>query len=319
MSDFYKKLLHFLFSSILTFFLLRKFIPILKRIFPAFPSERSMHKIVKPSSGGISFIFIYSILAIYQGFYLPLLSLPMAFIGLIDDKFNISKLVRLICQIFTLIIIIIYLRNDQNNIAYILSNSGYLGYFILLFIGTGIINFINFMDGIDGLICGSMIIIFLTLNGDIHYLLPIIGTLTSFLYFNWYPSKIFMGDTGSLFLGTYLVSLIYSSSTFVISLKIFLLCSPLFLDAIICLLRRFINGKNIFKAHKSHLYQRLVSNGIKHSTVAILYISSISLLSIFYLLSNTINLLIVTILVLIFGFYIDKKYALDFNKTLNYK
>ena len=319
MSDFYKKLFHFLFSAILTFFLLKIFIPILKRIFPAFPSERGMHKIVKPSSGGISFIFIYSILAIYQGFYLPLLSVPMAVIGLIDDKFNISKLVRLICQIFTLMIIIIYLRNDQNNIAYLLSNNGFLGYFILLFVGTGIINFINFMDGIDGLICGSMIVIFLTLNGDIHYLLPIIGTLTSFLYFNWYPSKIFMGDTGSLFLGTYLVSLIYSSSTFTISLKIFLLCSPLFLDAIICLLRRFIYGKNIFKAHKSHLYQRLVSNGIKHSTVAILYISSISLLSIIYLFSNIINLLIVTSLVLIFGFYLDKKYALDFNKTLNYK
>ena len=315
MSDFFTKLLHFLFSSILTFFLLKKFIPILKIFFPAIPSERGMHQIVKPSSGGISFIFIYSILAIYQRFYLPLLSLPMAIIGLIDDKFNISKLIRFIFQICTLFIIIIYLSNEQDNIASVFSNYGIWGYFVLLLIGTAIINFINFMDGIDGLICGSMIIIFLTLNGEIHYLLPIIGTLTSFLYFNWYPSKIFMGDTGSLFLGTYLVSLIYSSSTIVVSFKIFLLCSPLFLDTIICLFRRLINRKNIFKAHKSHLYQRLVSNGIKHSTVTILYISSISLLSIFYLLSSTLNLLIATILVLFFGIYLDIKYALEFNKT----
>ena len=68
------------------------------------------------------------------------------------------------------------------------------------------------MDGIDGLICGSMIIIFSTLDGGFYNLSPLIGTLTAFLYFNWYPSKIFMGDAGSLFLGSYLVSLMYSSS-----------------------------------------------------------------------------------------------------------
>ena len=51
-----------------------------------------MHKIIKASSGGISFILIYIILVIYQGFYLPLLSLPMAVIGLIDDKYNISRI-----------------------------------------------------------------------------------------------------------------------------------------------------------------------------------------------------------------------------------
>jgi len=174
------------------------------------------------------------------------------------------------------------------------------------------------MDGIDGLITGSMIVIFLTLNGEFHYLLPIIGTLSGFLYFNWHPSKIFMGDTGSLYLGTFLVSLMFSSSSGVISnFRIILLCSPLFLDALICILRNLINKRNIFQAHKSHLYQRLVSNGLKHSLVASIYILSIALLSLVYLFSNTLNLFIFSFLIFLFGIFIDKKYALEFNKTLN--
>ena len=312
---FFYKLSHFLFSFIFTFLLLKKFIPILKKFFPAFPSERGMHKIVKPSSGGISFILIYSLLVVYQGFYLPLLSLPMAIVGLIDDKFNIPKLAKYICQVITLVFIIFYLKVDSNNIISTFSDFGFIGYLLLLFIGTAIINFINFMDGIDGLICGSMIIIFFTLNSQIHYLLPIIGTLSAFLYFNWYPSKIFMGDTGSLFLGSYLVSLMYSTSNILINFKIFLLCSPLFFDAISCLFRRFINKKNIFKSHKSHLYQRLVSNGIEHSKVTLIYLCSICFLSIFYLYSNTLMLFIASIFIFIFGFFIDKKYAKDFNKS----
>ena len=315
MNQFQIKAVHFFSSTILTFVLLKISIPTLKRIFPAIPSKRGMHRIVKPSSGGISFVLIYSFLALYQGFYLPLLAIPMSIVGLIDDKFNISKLARLAFQVLTLFIIILYLRNDTGNLASQFSNYGFLGYFTLLIFGTAVINFINFMDGIDGLISGSMIIIFLTLNEQVHYLLPIIGTLTAFLYFNWYPSKIFMGDTGSLYLGTYLSSLMFSSDGLTNNFKIILLCSPLFLDALICIIRRFINKKNIFQAHKSHLYQRLVSNGLKHSVVSSIYIFSIALLALFYLFSNTITLFTVSCLIFFLGIFLDKKYAIDFNKT----
>ena len=147
------------------------------------PNERGMHTYTKASSGGLSFILIYSILVIYQGFYLPLFSLPMAIIGLIDDKFNISRILRIVFQILTLLLIIAYLNNDANTFAYQLTQYGFLGYIFLLILGTSSINFVNFMDGIDGLVCGSMIIILLTLNGDVHYLLPLIGTLSGFLSF----------------------------------------------------------------------------------------------------------------------------------------
>ena len=127
------------------------------------------------------------------------------------------------------------------------------------------------MDGIDGLVCGSMIIIFSFLNIDFHYLLPIIGTLIGFLFFNWEPSKVFMGDSGSLFLGSYLATLILSLGSWFAIFKALILCSPILLDASSCLLIRFIKGQNIFSPHKLHLYQRLVSGGLSHSKVSLIY------------------------------------------------
>ena len=108
MSGLITKLTHLIISFSFTFILLKNFIPIFKKIIPAIPNERGMHKIIKASSGGISFILIYTILVIYQGFYLPLLSLPIAIIGLIDDKYNISRIFRLLSQIISVLIIVFY-------------------------------------------------------------------------------------------------------------------------------------------------------------------------------------------------------------------
>ena len=147
----------FLIFSIVTFFTIKITIPIFKKFFPANPTERGMHNKVKPTSGGILFIISYSLLALYQEYYLALLSLPLAIIGLIDDKLNLSKLVRYLAQVITLIIILLFLQSQ--NIGFLNSNHNLLLYSAMIFFGSAIINFINFMDGIDGLICGSMIII----------------------------------------------------------------------------------------------------------------------------------------------------------------
>lgn len=242
--------LNFFLPLIFTYFFLKKIIPFLRKFTPAKPSKRGMHSKTKPSSGGITFIITYSFIAIFQGFYLPLLSLPLAVIGIFDDKYNISRLFRLSFQIFTLISILFYFKTNGPNLINDLSDKNSLFLIILIFIGALIINSINFMDGIDGLICSSMIIIFATLNSNSLNLIPLIGTLFAFLYFNWFPSKVFMGDSGSLFLGSYLTSLIYSSDNLIDMIKIILLASPLLLDSLICIIRRFINKQNIFTSHK---------------------------------------------------------------------
>ena len=311
------KSIHFLFSFILTFFFLKTFIPILRKIFPVIPNERGMHNIVKPSSGGISFIAIYFVLALYQGFFLPLFSIPISIIGVVDDKFNLSKFLRFLFQVFTVLLIILYLRNDPDGFVNTITNYGFIGYFFLIIFGTSIINFINFMDGIDGLICGSMIVIFSTLNGGIHNLTPLIGTLTAFLYFNWYPSKIFMGDAGSLFLGSYLVSIMYSNSSDLIGLfRICLLCSPILLDALFCILRRMINKKNIFKAHKSHLFQRLYDSGWSHSKISLIFIFFTLLVTLAVIINNIPIIFITVIATIISGIILDYKYATPFEKSI---
>ena len=305
---------HFFITLIVSYFFFRSSIPFLKKIFPAIPSERGMHSYVKPTSGGILFIIIYTLVAIYQNFYLPLLSIPISIVGLLDDKFILSNKIKFIFQISTVTFILFFLKNqDTSFLSYFLENNFYL-YFLLIFLGVGIINFVNFMDGIDGIVCGCMIIIFVSINGTFHYLFPAIGALSAFLIFNWQPSRIFMGDTGSLFLGSYLVSLIFNTPSIIEALKIIFLCTPLLADPALLIIRKLINKENILKPHKLHLYQRLVSNGFSHSRVSLIYIFSTLLLGIIYNYFDLKYLICCSFAVVIFGNFLDKKYAADFSK-----
>ena len=164
MPTFLSNFLEIILAAIISYLILKNILPLLKKIFPASPNERSLHKYVKPSSGGITFILTYNFFAISQGVFLPFLSLPLALVGMIDDKFNLSRLIRYICQISTVLFFTIYLNQNTNLFISRLIESNFIFIIILLFIGTVIINSINFMDGIDGLIAGNMIIIFATLN-----------------------------------------------------------------------------------------------------------------------------------------------------------
>ena len=293
MSKFIYVFLNFSLPLIFTYFFLKKIIPFLRKFIPANPSKRGMHEKTKPSSGGISFIITYTFTAIFQGSYLPLLSLPLAVIGIFDDKYNISRLFRFIFQIFTIIFIIFYLKINDSNLINELSNTNSLFLFVLIFFGAFTINSINFMDGIDGLICSYMIVIFATLNSDSLNLIPLIG---------------------SLFLGSYLISLIYSSDNYIDMIKIILLSSPLLLDSLVCIVRRLINKQNIFTSHKLHLYQRLVSSGINHSIVTLIYFFSIVFLAIFFKFTNLAYLFIASLIIIVLGILLDKNYATNFHE-----
>ena len=307
-------LVHLVFTISITFIFLKISIPILKRNMPANPTERGMHKEKKASSGGILFILIYIIYASYQEFFLPFFSIPISIIGLIDDKYYLSRRVRLIAQIISIAVFLLTSYFIGNGILATITSLKYFlfMFFLLLLIGTSIINFMNFMDGIDGLVCGCMIVIFSFMNFEIHYLLPIIGTLIGFLFFNWEPSKVFMGDTGSLFLGSYLATLILGQNSIVLIFNSLILCAPILLDALICILIRLSKKQNILQPHKLHLYQRLVSGGFSHSQVSLIYIMSTFFLGLVYLTSNTYLLILALIFVLSFGLYLNKNYAESF-------
>ena len=299
-------------SIFLTLILGLLLIPLLKKFILDYPNIRSSHKSATPTSGGIIFIIPICVLSTLSNDYSPLYCLPLAFVGLIDDRFNLNSIFRYTTQILTVSLILL---NSNQSISFFSINSGFLNILIFLFIGTAIINFINFMDGLDGIVTGTMLVTFFMLyvkNIDLTSIIAA-GSLLSFLIFNWSPAKVFMGDVGSTFIAALFMSKLLNSndlSNFYIS--IIPLC-PFWFDCITCLIRRFRAGQNIFKAHKFHLYQRLNQAGWSHSKVSLVYISCTFCLYLVSMFNNLLISSISAIILLCFGFIIDKKFAKPFN------
>ena len=317
-------LILFLISFVISNLLLKRLINLLKYSFLDIPNNRSSHSNAKPRGGGIIFVIaalISSLIAYFKNdfesiYFIPLISLPLAIIGFLDDKKGLSTKIRFFTQFltgFSIISFSQFLEFFPNKNTFILI---FIIFISILFI-SGFINFINFMDGLDGLISGCMLILFSTAIikiGSLIYLIPLVASLIAFLRFNWEPSKIFMGDIGSTFLGSVYVSMIVHSKDFETFLCLSLLPFPLFFDCIICLIRRLLSKQNIFDSHKSHLYQRLQQAGWSHSKVSLTYMLSIIILSFSYLIGGY-NYLITSIgLVSIIAIIIEKKYAVPFKK-----
>ena len=293
-------------------FLLQSFIiSRLKKWFLDKPDYRSLHQLPTPSGGGLIFVLVGSIGALYFNFLLPLICLPLSIIGLIDDRFNLSRKLRYFFQFSTVIIFINISPlkiNLDNSLFEFVSN------LILIIFLTGIINFINFMDGIDGLVAGSMIVYFslFAVSGNIG-LVPLIGSLMAFLIFNWNPAKVFMGDVGSTFLGSLYAGLLLQFTNWNDSFTFLVIATPLFLDALVCLIRRFLTKDNIFKPHRKHLYQRLIGQkNLSHGKVSLIYISTSILSTIFFYLGSNFLFVFNLFFVVLLGCYLDRFIAKPF-------
>jgi len=309
-------LLELLISFVINWIMIYVNLPFFRKFFPDKPNIRSSHSQIKPSGLGIIFVVTSSVFFFIHSSYLFLANSLLGIVGLIDDKLNLSASIRFFVQ-FLFVNFLIQQSDLFNNIFNY--NSLIINFVILLvanLILIGIINFINFMDGIDGLVAGSMIFIVLTtsvlLNQNFYGL---ISALLAFIFWNWSPSKIFMGDVGSTFLGGFIVCSITHASSIKGAILIFISCIPLLLDALFCLLRRFFDNQKIFKPHKKHLYQRLVQNGWSHSSVSSIYIGSSAVISIFCISKNIILITLAIICLIIFGYYLDKNHAKPFIRT----
>tara|TARA_B100001769_G_C21934923_1_gene503750 strand:- start:372 stop:779 length:408 start_codon:yes stop_codon:yes gene_type:complete len=133
-----------------------------------------------------------------------------------------------------------------------------------------------------------------------------------FLVFNWSPAKVFMGEVGSTFLGFLYAAILLRSTTLIQFSEISLLFFPLFSDAFSCRLRMLIKGRNIFKPHKLHLYQRLHQAGLNHSSVSIIYLLATLILAISLFVFNIYVSYSLALILLIIGFYLEKKVAVKF-------
>ncbi len=291
--------------------------PYLRRNFLDYPIKRSSHTKATPKGAGLCFVLSATIFLTLLKEYTPLLFIPLALIGLLDDKYNIPRNIRYISQFSTSLILILI---TLNNLLITLPISKVI---IIIFIwqifSTGLINFINFMDGIDGLVALLMIIITLTwcvLNSYIF--LPLVFSLFGFIIWNWSPAKVFMGDVGSTYLGVFLCYLIISNTTIENSIGTFLVAGTLWIDPLLCLVRRKLNNQNIFDAHRLHLYQRLVQAGISHSNVSMLYGVSTLILAITSIFFSLKLLFINLLLIIILGIWLDKNIAIPFNSSSNF-
>ncbi len=308
-SDILILLLSGIFSSILIYLLLPK----LRLYCLDNPNNRSSHENPTPSGGGLAFISAYLLMLPFIGGLKVLYLLPMALVGFVDDIKVVPRWFRYLIQLTTSY----FLIKTSNLYSDDLLRSGifvFFEYITIIITSTAIINFINFMDGVDGLVAGCMCLVIATFSiSSGMNLWPIIGGLLGFLWWNWHPAKIFMGDIGSTFLGGLLVFISLQSKSYFEAISIVLIALPMLADACICVLRRLFAGQNIFKAHKLHLYQRLYQAGWSHSQVSSLYISGSLFMGVTYILFDLKSVMITGLIELIIGFWLDRTKANQFD------
>lgn len=256
-----------------------------KKYLTDYPNKRSLHNKPKPTSGGMAFIIL--IPYIFFNNELHFFSYIIFFIGLIgilDDLLSLSSKLRLI--IYLIITSILIFNTDLDNLLLEFKKILFfekLIYIFLILLFVWIINLINFMDGIDGLVCSHIVLhnIFICLyyyyiSSQDFYLLNahVIIVLTIFLIFNWHPSKIFMGNVGSSIISLMVVCLILLNAQE--NIKFFwvwmILLSTFIIDTTLTVINRIIKKENIFNAHSNHLYQILVKKNYKQDTVSFLYL-----------------------------------------------
>ncbi len=244
------------------------------------PNERSSHTIPTPRGGGLGFIIAFAItlpLLLPPAHLLPiyLILTPLVVVGLMDDRQGVPSSIRYLVQIMTASIAVYYFGAFAQPW---LTNGGFFGSVVAigltLIAFTAIINFYNFMDGLDGLVAGCSLVqvVFLAVYLQQPYLWLLAAALLGFLCWNWSPAKIFMGDSGSTFLGAMIAVSLLPHKDPVIAWSGLAITLPLVADTIYTLICRLIDRENIFQAHRRHLFQRLQQSGLTHATVASLYI-----------------------------------------------
>ncbi|WP_353674395.1 glycosyltransferase family 4 protein [Synechocystis sp. LKSZ1] len=248
------------------------------------PNERSSHQVPTPRGGGIGFTAAFLIILMLinwlpdinlsPNLFLFLVITPLAIVGFLDDRYNLPSGLRYTIQLASALLTVWHYGNFPQPWLDSLGIGGLLLALGLTAIGfTALVNFYNFMDGLDGFITTITTIqlsfIALFLNQPIWWLF--IAALLGFLYWNWSPAKIFMGDVGSTVLGAVVAIALIQSPTTELAWSALAITLPVTADTIYTLIIRLRRGENIFLAHRSHLFQRLHQAGWSHAQVTVAY------------------------------------------------
>jgi len=253
------------------------------------PKDRGMHKKAMPRMGGIGIVlgFMVTLLAVTP--FVPLLNWQQLLgvsagatiifiLGFFDDIHNLNAKFKLIFQILAALMVTSsgikihfvswpFLNNS------LISVQAFSTPLTVIWI-VGVTNAVNLIDGLDGLAAGvssiaSICLMALSIHSGYPLALILTATLAGsclgFLPYNFNPATIFMGDTGSTFLGfilavTSILGLLKSYTVATIFIAVLVLGLPIF-DTAFAIIRRFINGKPIMEADRGHLHHRLMDKG----------------------------------------------------------
>lgn len=275
------------------------------------PNERKVHKEPMPRMGG---------LAIFIGFLVGYMlfcnqtvqmnsiligSFFIILIGIFDDIKPLTPSIKFCGQLLAAIIVVYYGNVVMQDISafglYI--NFGMFAKPITILFIVSVINCLNLIDGLDGLAGGISTIFFITITVistllgnvsslDVSLTLIMIGACLGFLLYNFHPAKIFMGDSGSMFLG-YMIAVIsllgfknVTLTSFIV--PVLILAIPI-LDTLFAIIRRLLKGESFAKADKEHFHHQILKMaGNQTKTVLIIYLIQIlfSAASIVYVLRN---------------------------------
>jgi UDP-GlcNAc:undecaprenyl-phosphate GlcNAc-1-phosphate transferase len=262
------------------------------------PNSRKVHRRPKPLVGGLGMILAFAMSCIL---YVPLSGMRGFFagvvllfiIGFLDDFKELGHRWKFVGQVTAALLMMsfsdVYLSNFGNLLYFGDIHIGLLALPLTVFSIVGLTNAINMIDGLDGLAGGISLVAFIAF-AILSYMgeqwnfffisLALGGAALGFLRYNWRPAKIFMGDSGSLFLGFALVYLsivmTQGAASSVRPIAPLLILAVPITDTITLMIKRIMVGKSPFHADSYHLHHILIRMGLskRMAVVSILCVSS---------------------------------------------
>ena len=305
------------------------------------PNARKIHKKPMPRLGGLAIYGAFLIgYILYGSITTQMISILIGsfiifLVGVFDDIKPIKARYKFLVQIIAALIVVIYGQVYFNEITFLGINLKFnllISYVLSTFFIVAISNAINLIDGLDGLAGGISSIYFLTIGiiafvlnkmGGLDVILSLImlgGTL-GFLVNNFPPAKIFMGDSGSLFLG-FMISVIallgFKVATLTsLVIPITILAVPIF-DTLLAILRRILKHESIGTPDKEHFHHQLLK--LKFSpkiSIIIIYLINLifSAISIIYVIGDNKEAIILYLLVLLLLIFVILKTDILYDKA----
>jgi len=264
------------------------------------PNSRSEHRIAIPRSGGVAFISAVMILiytfhySLYEEYSFVFLAIFIIFcLGLLDDRYNIGYYTKFI--VIALATFLVSLNGIViESLGTYINTDIVLGIFALpftVFAVVGFSNAFNLIDGLDALASSLAIVMFIAFmligyyfSDDMIFFISIycFVAVSTFVFFNWHPASIFMGDSGSLTLGFIISVLSIKSMQYLPPISLLMVGAIPVIDTIVVILRRLKMSKSIFAPDKCHIHHILKDAFEGHTQITVLFLVCLQMLYILF-------------------------------------